>query len=1049
MPVVVEEKTIVSTVLVGVGGTGHEVLARVRRLIEETYGSLSNFPVISFLKIDTDKGHKLENPDAAGSPFKVDEIHEATVSGTEAQNIVSNMKNYPYINKWFPTELEKNLSALEAGAGQIRACGRFAFFCNYNGIKEKFNNSCAKVSSESARTFMLDKYGVNVSGTALNVIIVGSLSGGTGSGMIIDIGYCIRRWLALRGQQTPMTTAIIPMPTNFGKVQVGDRVLANGYAALIELSYFSDNRTEYRENFSASGLDEVRSQLAPFDFTYLVGNSSGDGSFELPEIREIIAQNIFLDLTSDFGPHKRSIRDNIKGAWMTPDPGGRGYPKNFMSLGISMFEIPINLIYRYLNYRLAADLATWWQNPSVTLPPDMYKVIRNLILKPMRLLSSELLADLASSGSSSYAAVIEDWINEIKDEIAKDNKLECTKQGATGMLGREQGKILKYVSYLQSKSKEYRSTHLQDLGQDERNHGDFLKKMYSNRQEIIVNSKNLIRNRFYEILDNRFDGPLFAAQFILQARSIFTTDKNKSINDTREPENKDNKNTWKQASDATKEYEEALNNITQDLDRFGIEKQNKMRFYSDKALANLTVSLQKFIELKAKSLHIEVIDELLRFLDTLEQKLGRWNQKLESISTFFEDNAGYQANSADALKVNGEKLFDREELNAIYQNLIEDYAINSNGMSSLDEGKNQLFFLISEDVLKEASPLWKENRKVDEVMRLLDISEVNYNRENELIDIIAKQSRIKVVNASPNTILMRDMTACDRLFRKYNNNAMEIRSKIQATYNKSKPLLILSDSVMNGADAGFTPPKNTKVAIVGGSNTSDLMAQKFIKAVSEFVKGSDSFAPLSESERHRVVFVQEIGGFSLRCISAMRQLRESYQDWLKQMIEAKRARLEGKSNQLPIPVHITKNHPFWDVFPEDESLKELLTKARALGVLYKDENRNLKEDTICFTRKTAFRDKPVNVASSWEEVIQVLQIGTFQDEKQEIENLVNTKLTNAQTSEQKKLLFEEFRLYLESRANELLSDGGEDSPIYRFEENVIESLVEKYGLGGL
>jgi hypothetical protein len=37
----VEEKTMVPTVIVGVGGTGVEVLSRVRRLVEESYGSLN------------------------------------------------------------------------------------------------------------------------------------------------------------------------------------------------------------------------------------------------------------------------------------------------------------------------------------------------------------------------------------------------------------------------------------------------------------------------------------------------------------------------------------------------------------------------------------------------------------------------------------------------------------------------------------------------------------------------------------------------------------------------------------------------------------------------------------------------------------------------------------------------------------------------------------------------------------------------------------------------------------------------------------------------
>src|SRR6476469_8602605 len=120
----VEEKSMVPTVLVGIGGTGHEVLARVRRLVEETYGSLKNFPIISFLVIDTDRDYKVSNPEAAGSTLKDNERHWASVTGKESRNMVSNMSKFPWIDSWFPRELERNLGALEAGAGQIRACGR-------------------------------------------------------------------------------------------------------------------------------------------------------------------------------------------------------------------------------------------------------------------------------------------------------------------------------------------------------------------------------------------------------------------------------------------------------------------------------------------------------------------------------------------------------------------------------------------------------------------------------------------------------------------------------------------------------------------------------------------------------------------------------------------------------------------------------------------------------------------------------------------------------------------------------------------------------------
>ena len=264
MSQVVEEKNMVPTVLVGVGGTGAEVLSRMRRLIEESYGSLEKFPIVSFLWIDTDQGYKVNDLQAAGSPLQDHEKHWANVSGNEVRNIMSDMGRFPWIESWFPQELERSINALEAGASQIRAYGRFAFFYNYTKVRDRFNEACSRVKGHESK--MQEQYGIRVSSNALNVFVVGSLSGGTGSGMIIDLAYCIRSWL--RGQGSSSITAIVPMPTAFGGIKVGERVLANGYAALMELSYFSDERTEYVAQFGKDLVNEVRDKRAPFDFTY-------------------------------------------------------------------------------------------------------------------------------------------------------------------------------------------------------------------------------------------------------------------------------------------------------------------------------------------------------------------------------------------------------------------------------------------------------------------------------------------------------------------------------------------------------------------------------------------------------------------------------------------------------------------------------------------------------------------------------------------------------------------------------------------------------------
>lgn len=261
---VVQERSMVPTIFVGIGGTGAEILSRLRRLIVDSYGSLEQLPIVSFLWVDTDKDYKITNPGAAGPILKSNERYWSKVSGSQVKEILENMDKFPWIQSWFPNELEKNMGAMEAGAAQIRPCGRFAFFCNYHDIQKQFKGAAGRIKGKE--NFMLERHGVQVANNKVNVFVVGSMSGGTGSGMLLDMGYSVRKWL--EGEGSCETTAVVPMPNSFAGIDVGDRVLANGYAALMELSYYSDHRTEYSAQFSASLADEVRYSTPPYDFTY-------------------------------------------------------------------------------------------------------------------------------------------------------------------------------------------------------------------------------------------------------------------------------------------------------------------------------------------------------------------------------------------------------------------------------------------------------------------------------------------------------------------------------------------------------------------------------------------------------------------------------------------------------------------------------------------------------------------------------------------------------------------------------------------------------------
>jgi len=1042
MPAQVEEKSIVPTVIVGVGGTGIEVLSRVRRLVEETYGSLRQFPVISFLAIDTDRDYKVSNPLAAGSPLKDNEKHWASVSGKNVQQIIQNLDNYPWIGSWFPKELERNITALEAGAGQIRACGRFAFFCNYHAIQQKFQAASDRIKGHES--LMQQRYGLKVNNSSLNVFVTGSLSGGTGSGMLIDLGYCVRHWL--KGQASPLVTGIVPMPNAFAGISVGDRVLANGYAALMELSYFADYRTEYVAQFSSSLGDEVRYTSPPFDFTYLVGTKNGESEFKLDEIREMIAQNIFLDLTSDFAPHKRSIRDNIKAAWAAQDAGGRGYPKSFMAFGLSSVEIPIAQIRASLTYRLCQDFTNWWLNESVQLPPQLLELTQTM-LKPMNLLEMDLVLALAAAGDRPYMQEISRWVNDLRNQISRDNRLECTQQGVGGMIGSEKGKILQFVPWLSEEVNNYRAAHLRDLGPDERLHGDFLQRMYDNRNQLIRQVRQSLEEEFYRIVEDRNRGLKFATAILGQIRQIFMNQAEKYCRELEQ--------TWQPNEiNRQRQYENALQDIGHYANLFGLSKQAKMEEFCQQALEGIEGAFSATIQRKARTLALEVMAKLEEWLQGMEARLAKLSQRLMTTRDVFKTLADSQADSADALRINGIKLYDRQELNGLYQDVIERFAgANTGVQSAFTLGLNQVCTTAAATILQEASPLWKETRAANEVMRLLDLAQLAEVQESDLREIIHETLRRTIQNAPEDSRLVRDLTASDRLFQFYRNDEGEILSALRLAYQKSKPLLLLSQAVMSGRDAGFTPSVNTNIAIVGGENTSDLTAQKLIPLLKNLVKPSgqsitsDDIKPLGDRERHRIVFVQEMGGFSLRCIEGMPELRQSYQDWRGQMITAKRARLRGENRDLPIPVHLQKEPPFWDVFPENPQILKLVITARALGVLKPAQNRATREATIRYTRHTAVGLEDVDIAANWEDVTQVLEVQACRPDLEEIQRQVTVIFTAAETPSQKQGLYEHLIAYLKQREQELQKAGGRDSLEYKREAATLQEVIQTYQLG--
>ncbi len=195
-----QSRKINRTICIGLGGTGRDVLMRIRRLIVDRYGDFKQLPVISFVHIDTDKATSNITGLRTGNfyhgvdlRFSDAEKVAATMTRSQVDNMVKELNRrssnyegspgvYKNIQAWFPPQLLKNLKAIDEGVQAIRPVGRLAFFHNYRKIKAAIESAEKRTRGHNA---VLLRKGLGVE-DKLNIFVVGSLCGGTGSGIFLE-----------------------------------------------------------------------------------------------------------------------------------------------------------------------------------------------------------------------------------------------------------------------------------------------------------------------------------------------------------------------------------------------------------------------------------------------------------------------------------------------------------------------------------------------------------------------------------------------------------------------------------------------------------------------------------------------------------------------------------------------------------------------------------------------------------------------------------------------------------------------------------------------
>ncbi len=295
------------TLYVGVGGTGVVTLLKVKKCFIDSYGEIP--PMIGFLAIDTDGAANNKSvTDNRGGMIKLapTELLVCSVRGA-LQVYRMNQKNYD----WVPPKNVNKLSSIQGGgAGQVRSNGRFIAYYNNKAINTSVSAAVNRINQliPQGSKYEVD---VNVSGIEYptNINVVGSIAGGTGSGMMIDVLCIIRETLKLN--TTFKLYPWIVLPEVFRTMATGPsmaNVLYNTYGALKELDYL----VHYDPNTPAINFGYARIDESLFDYAYVINNTNSAGvSFNsLDDISDVMAKSMFLP-ANKMGDEISTPFDNI------------------------------------------------------------------------------------------------------------------------------------------------------------------------------------------------------------------------------------------------------------------------------------------------------------------------------------------------------------------------------------------------------------------------------------------------------------------------------------------------------------------------------------------------------------------------------------------------------------------------------------------------------------------------------------------------------------------------------------------------------------------
>jgi hypothetical protein len=914
------------TICIGLGGTGKDILMRIRRLIVDKNGSLDALPVVSFVHIDTDKASSNVTGLRTGSFYHGVDLRlsdaekvAATMSRVEVNNFVQEMNRkssnyegspgvYKNIECWFPPQLLKDLKAIDEGAQGIRPVGRLAFFHNHRQIKTALQTAEQKTRGHESK---LIQQGLVVD-NELSIFVVGSLCGGTGSGIFLDTAYCLRGMYGDRGAQ--ISGYLVISPELYGDTP---SMNANAYAALKELNYYATAGTSFKAYYDLQNLQYVEESRPPFEYVYLVSNrtKSDYRILEKSKLCNIIAHKINLDFAGELSPVITAQRDNFLQHLIQLDEHPRPNVQRYLTFGLAEIYFPRDIAVQVSLNRIKIKLVKYWLQGEGQSPDAKILLERFLNQWYTEGDRSEglinKLRQATTDGNKTFSNTLSSWRNRLESSIT-----ECeTKDDRQNLIAQLSREIREQFRKVQP-------------GESDSNRGVWLTSIKQAREKITQELIKDITRFSSELLHpNQSDFSLVNTRNWLEA---LTTELNRTYRDLEERVSSDGK--VYSLEEVERKWQDAAQ-IIEDLENKGgllsfnkKKKNSQVQEEAKRIVGEVNKLIKHNFDFVLTRETLEVVKNLQHYVSDLTTKASNFYNLLQNVQLAY-DKIETELKQLNVDEMSGEAIFADADTDDCYQSLLPDR-----------DRATQLALVTT-----------KITEKIGLGESLATCMDAGLIDETPLI----KEIDLIVDGLFGSRSLHSLQPAVNRFLEKYKHSLSDRATRLEQILREAEPLLPL-----NTSDPYFYNDLSKSVNIIGFKDTDNREVMQFKQILFNDLGIPDNQLKPIQAE-DEIVFVSEYAAFPLRLIEGLTQMRQHYL----------RQKSYGKGF-----LHNDYRVMFTDIVPPDaremKQLQDIFYPSLAFGLLPYNQQTGLHElqyyDRLRDTHQTN------SLSSVWDEALEQL-----------------------------------------------------------------------------